>query len=382
MDKLDFTKALDCYGRISDGQLFIHTYAEPPVTLVCRFDDKIDFDALDCFKLKEIFPECKNVFFQKNVKYGNVKESDDEKELTDIRALARDARIDLGQAAFHDYTTREISLYFDKRFVTLSEQALTVLHASDDREIEAFVKDVLHKLPHTPAEPEPHTIEVICYANGDFYTSEEKITETHIDVDKAYNDDFKPVYDKLVEFIKSEKRCSGIALLSGIMGSGKTSMIRSLVSEIPANYIYITPAVASHLAEPEFMSFLLENKDSVFILEDCEQVIMDREDANLQSAVASLLNMSDGLMSDIFNGKFICTFNSDLTNIDKALTRPGRCVVNYKFGKLVAEKADKLYAEVHPDKEPLHKAMTLAEIYCEEIVTNATTDKKTKKIGY
>ena len=133
------------------------------------------------------------------------------------------------------------------------------------------------------------------------------------------------------------------------------------------------------MAEPEFISFMMDNKDSVFVLENCEQVLMSREENRFGGAISNILNMSDGLMSDIFNIKFICTFNTSVDNIDEALLRPGRCYVNYEFKPLCAEKSAKLLESLgHNVCKP--KEMTLAEIYNynpEEIET-----KTIKKIGF
>lgn len=127
-------------------------------------------------------------------------------------------------------------------------------------------------------------------------------------------------------------------------------------------FILVTNAIAAHMAEPEFIAFMMENKDSIFILEDCEQILMTREENRFGGAIANILNMSDGLMSDIFNIKFICTFNTDIENIDEALLRPGRCFVNYEFKPLEAEKASKLLESLgHKIDES--RDMTLAEIY-------------------
>jgi hypothetical protein len=142
----------------------------------------------------------------------------------------------------------------------------------------------------------------------------------------------------------------------------------------------IPPSIASSLASPEFITFLIENKDSVFILEDCEQIIKDRNFNEFSSAVSSVLNMSDGLMSDIFNGKFICTFNADISSIDEAILRKGRCFANYKFGKLSAEKAKVLLNERGIELDE-YDDMTLADIYNYE-VKNVKSAKQTKKIGF
>lgn len=156
----------------------------------------------------------------------------------------------------------------------------------------------------------------------------------------------------------------------------KTNLLRSVITSIPGNYIIITNAVAEHLASPEFMSFMMDHRDSVFILEDCEQILKDRNSDNFSNAIANILNMSDGLMSDIFNIKFVCTFNAPIESIDKALTRKGRCYVNYEFKPLCAEKTKVLLNEqgiILDSYEP----MTLADIYnykatdCTVVQTNS-----------
>ena len=108
---------------------------------------------------------------------------------------------------------------------------------------------------------------------------------------------------------------------------------------------------------------------------------MDMEAVNdFTSAVSSVLNMSDGLMSDIFNGKFICTFNADISSIDDAILRKGRCYAKYKFGKLDKEKAKVLLNErgIYLDA---YDDMTLADIYnydCKNVENSANR----RKIGF
>ena len=148
-----------------------------------------------------------------------------------------------------------------------------------------------------------------------------------------------------MKFLSSEERKSGLIVLNGEPGTGKSYFIRHLIKNIDNNYVLIPPSMAENLASPEFTSFLMSNTDSVFILEDCETVIKQRSMADFTSAVSSILNMSDGIMSDIFNGKFICTFNADMGSIDDAILRKGRCYAKYTFGKLDKEKAKVLLNE-------------------------------------
>jgi ATP-dependent 26S proteasome regulatory subunit len=102
---------------------------------------------------------------------------------------------------------------------------------------------------------------------------------------------------------------------------------------------------------------------------------MAREENRFGGAISNILNMSDGLMSDIFNIKFICTFNTDISNIDEALLRPGRCFVNYEFKALSKDKSTKLLESLG-HKVDVQKEMTLAEIYNYDPNTIKTTKKK------
>jgi hypothetical protein len=88
--------------------------------------------------------------------------------------------------------------------------------------------------------------------------------------------------------------------------------------------------------------------------------------------------MSDGLMSDIFNGKFICTFNCDIGNVDDAVLRKGRCIAQYEFGKLDKKKVEVLMKELGHDL-PEYEDMTHADIYN---YTGETATPKRKKAGF
>jgi hypothetical protein len=240
------------------------------------------------------------------------------------------------------------------------------------------VKEFTEKAPKSIKENKSAEISLVSVENGNFYGITSKLKATTVNLEENYNDGFDEVNKKILDFLN--QRESGIALLYGIAGSGKSNYIRHLVTNYPKKYYFITPAIAAHMGNPEFVAFLMENTDSVFILEDCEQILKERETNSFGLAVSNILNMSDGILSDIFNLKFICTFNSDVNDIDKALLREGRCYINYEFTPLKAEKVAVLNDkyELGIPKEEI-KDMTLAEIYN---YSAKKETKKTKKIGF
>lgn len=111
---------------------------------------------------------------------------------------------------------------------------------------------------------------------------------------------------------------------------------------------------------PEFMDLLIDNPNAVLIIEDAENVIMDRKFSSY-SSVSNLLNISDGLLSDCLNVQIICTFNSDINMVDDALLRKGRLIAKYEFTKLQAAKAQKLSDQLG-FKKAITNPMTIAEI--------------------
>lgn len=106
-----------------------------------------------------------------------------------------------------------------------------------------------------------------------------------------------------------------------------------------------------------------ENRSSklrkILILEDAESVLLRRADDNREK-VASLLNLTDGMMGDALGLHVVCTLNCGLADLDPALLRPGRLAAQREFGPLPLDQARRLATRL---QRPLpEKPSTLAEI--------------------
>jgi SpoVK/Ycf46/Vps4 family AAA+-type ATPase len=203
------------------------------------------------------------------------------------------------------------------------------------------------------------------------------IKPTSLAIDLYYNEDFKEVHG-IIKSRLSQQNDKGIVLLHGMPGTGKTTYLRHLIGELNKKILFVSPSVAGQLINPDFIDLLIDNPNSVLIIEDAENIIMDRN-RNSDSSVSNLLNLSDGLLSDCLSVQIICTFNSSLSMIDSALMRKGRLIASYEFGKLSREKAQRLADHLGLDQLVV-KAMTLAEI------TNPDAQdfevKKSNRIGF
>lgn len=266
----------------------------------------------------------------------------------------------------------------DQRVYNIDVNSIMCKHLEDQNTIEKEIVELWKKLPKVEEKSKEATVNLVGYSDGSYYTIESKIKFTKINIEENYNDDFLPIFKDTVDFLSTRE--SGLVLYHGTQGSGKTSVIRHLITNYPHDYIIIPSSMAPRLSDPDFISFMIDNSDSVFILEDCEQLLMDRSVNIFNGAISNILNMSDGLLSDIMNMKFICTFNADIQTIDQALLRKGRCYAKYEFKELSEDKVRKLNEKYNLGIQEI-KPMTLAEIY--NVDRTEYSEKKTKKkIGF
>lgn len=191
------------------------------------------------------------------------------------------------------------------------------------------------------------------------------VKDLDVRIDLNYGESFVDKYNDIVNKLKNNKH--GLFLFHGEPGTGKTSLIRKLVSDLSEDktIIYVPSYFMFDIANPELISFISKFKNSVLLLEDAEQILTSTEEERNQ-AVANILNISDGLLNDHMDMQIIATFNANKKVIDKALLRKGRLMVDIGFKKLSAIQATNLSKYIGLNKT-YTEPKTLAEIYEEKV---------------
>jgi len=264
------------------------------------------------------------------------------------------------------YEGKEKKYRFDRTVIVLKNHCLVefdddyceILHDAQQPGFIDEITGLVHQFRERQRK-QPLEINLIVRSGSRLELKGMEIKRTKLDLSLFYEDDFKEV-DELIRKRLNQKKDKGIVLLHGLPGAGKTTYLRYLVGKIKKRVLFLSPSVAGDLMSPDFIELLIDNPNTVLIIEDAENIIMDRKH-NSASAVSNLLNISDGLLADFLNVQLICTFNSSLTFVDSALMRKGRLIAKYEFGKLGLGKAQKLSTHFGFDTV-IRQPMTIAEL--------------------
>lgn len=135
-----------------------------------------------------------------------------------------------------------------------------------------------------------------------------------------------------------------LIIWSGKPGTGKTYCIRALLNEWKDRYLCVVVLDSeAFLDNPYYyysvMGDMAEEKPLLFVLEDSADGLLQESRAFKGSRVSAILNMTDGLLSQGREDLFLVTFNEQIRELDPAVVRPGRCLMQLQFDALSAEQS-------------------------------------------
>jgi len=186
-----------------------------------------------------------------------------------------------------------------------------------------------------------------------------------------YGEDFLQWEHSWIERLRQKR--SGVSILFGPPGCGKTSYLRGLMSRLTSGFefYYIPPSAFELLTSSSFVGFWAEaenqakGKQRIAIMEDAEELLLPRDEGS-RDKVSNLLNIGDGFLGEFLKIHAIATANSPAQQLDEALLRPGRLVGTREFRRLSRQEAQRL-AQAKGLALPDQEDFSLAEVYCSAV---------------
>lgn len=199
------------------------------------------------------------------------------------------------------------------------------------------------------------------------------------------------------EFAKKDP-CGRLTILTGVPGSGKTHLVKSILSEIDMRYIFVPPTLIENISDPDFISTIIDNYEDDFIgydkitgdpvynegdnkncfvlvIEDADAALIDRfrfKEASSSKGISNILNLGDGIIGSLIDIRILATTNYKKEDLDPAILRNGRlltCVecnyISYEQCKVIWSKKIKkvpFYSEEELNKI-IDSKYTLANLY-------------------
>lgn len=260
-----------------------------------------------------------------------------------------------------------------------SRTNVTLISNSSDKEYEKLVNDLM-KLSK-PQEHKANEIQLVVRGSHGYDTMDFELPKQELDLESNYGKDFVDIHNKIITQLEKPKG-KGLVLLHGKPGTGKTFYLKYLASLIKEkNVLFVPPYLADMITSPEMMPFLVELQDSILFIEDAERVITDREELS-SVGVSNILNLTDGILSDILNIQIVATFNMDIGKIDEALLRKGRLIAEHEFKELSVKDSNRLIKKLGIKDEKTTEPMTLTQIYNLRETEYKSEKKKPQTIGF
>lgn len=142
-------------------------------------------------------------------------------------------------------------------------------------------------------------------------------------------------------------------LFHGPPGTGKSSLIRALASELSLDIAALDVGRGSLTDDDLREAMMCAPKGSLIAIEDVDAVFTGRDGGEKRSGVSfsGLLNAIDGVAAQ--EGRALIMTTNHKERLDPALIRPGRADVHTELGLIGAATARNLFARFFPGEDDL-----------------------------
>ena len=251
---------------------------------------------------------------------------------------------------------------------------ITIYYSSseDADEVNEIIKSVSEYKVIDDLE-EGHNLNVVSLSNNSIELEEIKYDDIDIDnIEEYYS---KQTFKDLSKWLKkSKKQQSGLSILYGKRGTGKSSAIKYLATKLDSNLIFVpNNLVDLTINSSDFSKFLRKHENPILILDDCE-MIFNEFFTKSNIIVNNLMQLVDGLLSNKLS--IITIFNvEDKSEIDHNLIECNNLIDIIEFTDLSNSEANQL-SELLGYKQK-HKN----DIRLLDLIKNNKSDNK-KRLGF
>lgn len=175
-------------------------------------------------------------------------------------------------------------------------------------------------------------------------------------------------YDHILADLASPSPCGRLTILSGSPGTGKTWLVRSLLSGVKnAAFVVVPPQLVPELGSPEILPALTNAKSEFngpicLILEDADKVLVNRNAGDM-SAISAMLNLGDGILGAVLDIRILATTNAEKLDMDPATRRAGRLCRYVQVNPLEPTIASGVYTRLVKKPISFQVPISLAEVY-------------------
>ena len=251
---------------------------------------------------------------------------------------------------------------------------ITIYYSSseDADEVNEIIKSVSEYQVIDDSE-DGHNLNVVSLSNNSIELEEIKYDDIDIDnIEEYYS---KQTFKDLSKWLKkSKKQQSGLSILYGKRGTGKSSAIKYLATKLDSNLIFVpNNLVDLTINSSDFSKFLRKHENPILILDDCE-MIFNEFFTKSNIIVNNLIQLVDGLLSNKLS--IITIFNvEDKSEIDHNLIECNNLIDIIEFTDLSNSEANQL-SELLGYKQK-HKN----DIRLLDLIKNNKSDNK-KRLGF
>lgn len=188
-----------------------------------------------------------------------------------------------------------------------------IFYYKDVEEDWNVIKEIVESLNECildSTDEESHNLYNIVVSNGSLEMEPVHFSDDFTDIEFFYSGEtFKRISKLRKKLAKNE---SGIYVLDGERGTGKTTLIKYLAEEVDKVFLHITSNLIDlTINNPDFINILRNYQNPVIVIDDCESVLIDMFGKTNQT-VSNILQIVDGISSGIRKVNIICIFNETI----------------------------------------------------------------------